>query len=99
MNIFATTFSLMAWSNCPFGFGQGTLRDQIFDRSTCRVCQLLVVVGCLWSYFQRRAKQRSDILRFLVTFVLTTGFFALDMAIFQPRYLGIFPRLLHPRLP
>jgi len=36
--------------------------------------------------------------KFAVTFALTTGFFALDMYIFQPRYLGIFPRLLHPRL-
>jgi hypothetical protein len=37
--------------------------------------------------------------RFLVTFALTTGFFALDMALFQPRYLGLFPRMLHPHLP
>jgi len=26
-------------------------------------------------------------------------FFALDMAIFQPRYLGLFHRMLHPRWP
>ena len=37
--------------------------------------------------------------RLLVSFALTTGFFALDMALFQPRYLGLFPRMLHPRLP
>jgi hypothetical protein len=41
----------------------------------------------------------GDSLRFVITFALTTAFFALDMYLFQSRYLGIFPRLLHPRLP
>jgi hypothetical protein len=44
-------------------------------------------------------KSLGDAGRLLATFVLTTAFFALDMALFQPRYLGIFPRLLHPHLP
>ncbi len=37
--------------------------------------------------------------RFVVAFVLTTGFFALNIAIFQPRYLRLFRAILHPRLP
>jgi hypothetical protein len=37
--------------------------------------------------------------RFLICVALTSGFFAADMAIFQPRYLGLFPALLHPHLP
>lgn len=60
---------------------------------------LLVVIGCVWAYSRMKDKRAGDIVRFIVCFALTTGFFATDMAIFQPRYLVIFPRLLHPRLP
>lgn len=60
---------------------------------------LLVVIGCIWAYSRKDEKRGSDALRFLICFALTTGFFAADMAIFQPRYLGIFHGLLHPHLP
>ena len=59
----------------------------------------LVVMGCVWMYARQDEKRGSDIVRFLVCFALTTGFFAADMAIFQPRYLALFPRMLHPHLP
>ena len=58
---------------------------------------LLVVIGAIWAYSLRPGKTRGDVGRALVAFALTTGFFAADMAIFQPRYLVIFPRLLHPQ--
>ena len=60
---------------------------------------LLVVAGCLWAYSRLPAKSLADGGRFLLTFTLTTGFFALDMAVFQPRYLGLFRGMLHPHLP
>ena len=60
---------------------------------------LLVVIGCFWGYCLTPERSLRDAARFLVTFALTTGFFALDMALFQPRYLGLFPRMLHPHLP
>lgn len=60
---------------------------------------LLVVVGCLWAYSRMRSKSLGDVVRFLAAFAITTGFLALDMAVFQPAYLGLFPRMLHPRLP
>jgi hypothetical protein len=60
---------------------------------------LAVVIGCLWAYSRLQQKSLADIARFLVTLAATTGFFALDMAVFQPRYLSQFPRLLHPHLP
>jgi hypothetical protein len=60
---------------------------------------LLVVMGCLLGYFLLSKKTLVDAGRLLVTFILTTGFLALDMALFQPRYLGLFPRMLHPRWP
>lgn len=60
---------------------------------------LLVVIGCLWAYSKLEGRRVRDALEFLACFVLATGFFAADMAIFQPRYLGLFPELLHPHLP
>jgi hypothetical protein len=57
------------------------------------------VLGCVWAYSRQPEKPLGDIGKLFLTFALTTGFFALDMALFQPRYLGIFPRLLHPHLP
>lgn len=61
---------------------------------------LMVIIGCAWAYARRiPEKPASDILRFVIAFALTTGFFALDMWICQPRYLGIFPRLIHPHWP
>ena len=60
---------------------------------------LFVVVGCVWGYSRLPTKPLGDAGRFVVSFALTTGFFALDMALFQPRYLGLFARMLHPHLP
>ena len=59
---------------------------------------LFVVIGCVWGYSRLPGKSWRDLARLAVTFVLTTGFFALDMALFQPRYLGLFRRLF-PHLP
>ncbi len=60
---------------------------------------MIIVIGCLWAYLRQRMTMRSDVFRFLATFATTTGFFALDMWLFQPRYLSLFPRLLHPHWP
>jgi len=60
---------------------------------------LFVVIGCIWGYSRLPGKVLGDAGRFLLTFALATGFFALDMFLFQPRYLGLFPRMLHPHLP
>jgi hypothetical protein len=59
---------------------------------------LAVMVGCLLAYIALKDKKWSDLPRFLLAFAGTTGFFAVIMALFQPRYLGLFPRLLHPHL-
>jgi len=59
----------------------------------------LVVVGCLWGYARLPQKSVLDSARFLAAFVLSTGFFAVAMALFQPRYLALFRGLLHPHWP
>jgi hypothetical protein len=37
--------------------------------------------------------------RFLLALILTTAFLAADVAVFQPRYLPLFRRSLHPHSP
>jgi hypothetical protein len=99
-NIFATTFFFNGLEQMPIWVRTGHLaRPDILIAVPAWFANLLVVAGCLWAYLQRRERPRTDLVRFFVTLVLTTGFFALDMALCQPRYLGIFSRLLHPRLP
>jgi len=59
---------------------------------------LLVMVGACVLYVRRPDKSWADVVRLLLAFAGTTGFFALIMALFQPRYLALFPQCLHPRL-
>ena len=60
---------------------------------------LMVVAGCVWAYARTSDKRLNDAGRLLLAFAITTGFFAADMALFQPRYLPLFPRMLHPHWP
>jgi len=68
-----------------------------------------VGAAALWNYIHFRirlalaygwmaGKRPSDILKFALALAGTTSFFALIVALFQPRYLGLFPGLLHPHL-
>lgn len=98
-NIFVTTFftnglvELSRWVHT----GQLARPDQLIAVPAW-FSNFLVIVGCLWAYARLPEKRTSDFARFLLAFALTTGFFAADMALFQPRYLPIFRGALHPHL-
>jgi hypothetical protein len=99
-NIFATTFFFNGLEELSRWVHTGYLaRPDLFIAVPAWFSNLLVIIGCAWAYSRKPAKPRSDIITFLVSFTFTTLFFAADMALFQPRYLGIFRRLLHPHLP
>lgn len=99
-NIFATTFFFNGLQQISQWLHTGHLtRPDILIAVPAWFSNFLVIVGCLWAYLRLRVKQHSDMGRFLVAFALTTGFFAADMALFQPRYLALFPRMLNPHLP
>jgi hypothetical protein len=99
-NIFATSFFWNGLQQASQWIHTGHLtRPDLLIAVPAWFSNLFVVIGCVWAYSRQDEKRASDIVRFLVCFALTIGFFAADMAIFQPRYLGLFPRLLHPRLP
>ena len=99
-NVFATTFLYNGFQEVASWIRTGHLqRPDLLIAIPAWLSNFAVIVGCVWGYFRLRQKSWSDVGRLVLTFALTTAFFALDMYLFQPRYLGIFPRLLHPRLP
>jgi len=99
-NVFVTTFFFNRLQQLSQWARTGHLeRPDLLIAVPAWFSNLFVVTGCLWGYSSLPTKSLRDAGRFVVTFVLTTGFFALDMAFFQPRYLGLFPRMLHPHLP
>ena len=99
-NVFATTFlfngleSLSQWIHT-----EHLERPDLLIAIPAWLSNFLVIAGCIWGYSRLLEKRWGDVGRLVLTFALTTGFFALDMYLFQPRYLEVFPRLLHPRLP
>jgi hypothetical protein len=99
-NLVATTFFFNGLEQLSRWVHTGHLaRPDLLIAVPAWLSNLFVVVGCLLGYLLLPKKSLGDIAKFVVTFILTTGFLALDMAVFQPRYLGIFPRMLHPRWP
>ncbi len=99
-NIFATTFFFNGLQELAQWIHTGRLqRPDMLIAVPAWFSNLFIVLGCLWAYSRLPRKSLGDAGRFLFTFVVTTGFFALDMALFQHRYLGLFPRMLHPHLP
>jgi hypothetical protein len=100
MNIFATTFTFNGLQQLFDWIHTGHLaRPDLLIAVPAWLSNFLVVIGCVRAYWRLPRKSAADLAKFPIAFLLTTGFFALDMAVFQPRYLGIFPGLLHPRLP
>ena len=100
MNVFATTFFFNGLEELSQWLRTGHLaRPDLLISVPAWFANLSLVVGCLWAYFRLPTRAWSDLARFVLAFALTTGFFAADMAFFQPRYLALFPRLLHPHLP
>ena len=99
-NLFVTTFLRSGLQHLGTWISTGQLSrpDQLIAIPAW-LSNFLVVCGCLWAYSRLKEKRLADFGRFLVAFAISTGFFALDMALFQPRYLRLFPAMLHPHLP
>ena len=100
VNLFVTTFfpNGLHWLAASLVTGQVQHVDQIVAVPAW-IGNLLVFVGCIWAFGRLPDKSPRDLARFLLVFILTTAFFAADVAIFQPRYLPLFRRSLRPHSP
>ena len=99
-SVFVNTFfrSGLHWLWVSIQSGRMQHVDQIIAVPAW-TANFLVVIGCLWAYSRLPAKERADVARAAAALVLTMGFFAADMALFQPRYLPLFRGLFHPHRP
>ena len=99
-NLFVTTFFVNGCQQLNLWMHTGHLaRPDLLIAIPAWFGNVLVVIGSLWAYSQLSRKKLTDLPGFVLCFALTTAFFALDMALFQPRYLPLFRALLHPHLP
>jgi hypothetical protein len=99
-NLFVTTFFVNGLQQVAHWLHTGQMkRADLAIAVPAWFANLFVVVGCFWAYSRAPKKSLRDAGGFLLAFALTTGFFALDMALCQPRYLPLFSRMLHPHLP
>lgn len=99
-NLFVSTFFVNGLQQLALWVHTGHLnRPDLLIAIPAWLANGLVVIGSTWAYSQLSRKKIIDLSKFLLSFALTTGFFALDMALFQPRYLPLFRHLLHPHLP
>ena len=90
-NLVATTFFFNGLQELARWVHTGHLaRPDLLIAVPAWLANLSVIIGCLWAYTRLPAKMTSDFLKAAIAFALTTGFFAADMALFQPRYLEIF---------
>jgi hypothetical protein len=99
-NLFVTSFLASGVRELSAWFQTGHLQrpDQAIAVAAW-LSNLSVLIGCAWAYSRLAKKPALDIAVFSLTFVLTTGYFALIMFLLQPRYLALFPRMLHPHMP
>ena len=75
--------------------GQLTHPDQLVAVAAVAF-HILMIVACLIRIVQTSRKALSDLWTFLVVLAGQTAYFAAIVALFQPRYLQLFPRLFHP---
>lgn len=98
--VFITTFVRSGFQNLSASMAKGHIQrpDQLIAIPAF-LGNLLLIIGCLWAYTRLEDKRATDAWKLVVAFILCTGFLWLDIAICQPRYLGLFPGLLHPHAP
>jgi hypothetical protein len=100
VNIFVTTFFINGLQELWHWIHSGRLhRADLLIAVPAWFSNLLVVLGCLWAYSRLPGKSIRDVGRWLAAVILSAGFFALDMALFQPRYLPLFRGAMHPHWP
>jgi glucan phosphoethanolaminetransferase (alkaline phosphatase superfamily) len=57
---------------------------------------LILIAACIAAYLRLPRRPAADAGRLIATFCVAILYFAAIVALFQPRYLTLFPRLLHP---
>lgn len=97
--LFVNTFLKNGWEQGQILLHSGQLpRPDLFISVPAWASNLAVLVGCLIGYLLASNKKWSDLLRCVTGLAATVAFFALIVAMCQPRYLPLFRGALHPQL-
>ena len=100
VSLFVNTFFVNGLQQLAHWIASGHLqRPDLLIAVPAWLSNFLVVAGCLWAYGRLPGKSLRDAGRLAMAAALGAGFFALDMALFQPRYLPLFRGALHPHWP
>jgi hypothetical protein len=73
-------------------------RPDLFISVPAVLANLTIVGCCLWGYLRLAERHLTDAARFVACAVISIGYFAGIIALFQPRYLGMFTRVFSPHL-
>jgi hypothetical protein len=94
---FVTNFVESGFENLGLTLRTGVLTraDQIIAVFAL-TSQLIIILACLIAYFRLNRRKSSDWLRFVVAIAAAISYLIASFALFQPRYLGMVPKLLHP---
>jgi len=97
INLFVTTFFIngLHWLGHGISGGKWDHIDQIIAVPAW-IGNCLVVVGSVWGYASSPKKMATDFARMAVALILTPSFFALIVALCQPRYLPLFRGIFDP---
>lgn len=95
--LFVNNFVESGWRALVVTLSTGTLTkpDQIISVFGFGF-HLLIIIASAFAYFRLARRNASDWGRLLVSFVGAIAYFIAIVDLFQPRYLGMIGRLLHP---
>ena len=96
-NLFVTTFfrNGLASVETLIATGKLTRPDQMIAFFAVML-HFALIAACVWAYLRLPKKSAGDLLRLAFVAAASTAYFAADIALCQPRYLPLFPHLLHP---
>jgi hypothetical protein len=95
--LFVNSFVESGWRALTVTIETGTITrpDQIIA-VVAFAFHLALIVAAVLGYLRLSNRTASDAARLAISFTGAVGYFAIIVALFQPRYLPLFGRLLHP---
>ena len=97
LNLFVTTFFMSGVHALQQSIATGHLThpDQLIAVAAVAF-HFVMVIAALILIVRTSSKAGQDVMRLAVAFVVFTSYFCVIIALAQPRYLQLLPRMLHP---
>jgi len=97
VNLFVTTFFQGGMHQLQLLLTTGQLhRPDLVIAVFAVLFHFVLIYACVLGYLRLEQRYASDLPKLLLSFAVSTGYFAAIIAVFQPRYLELFSHMLHP---